>query len=58
MTIPCSVTNGNYKLIPGKDYYLTLDSISSDTIYDNTFGHYFADINGNPISGSIDFYQC
>ena len=47
--------NGNYKLIPGAGFSLTLDSISSDTIYDNTFGHYFADINGNPISGSIDF---
>lgn len=47
--------NGNYKLVPGQGFSLTLDSISSDTIYDNTFGHYFADINGNPISGSIDF---
>lgn len=47
--------NGNYKLIPGAGFSLTLDSISSETIYDNTFGHYFADINGNPISGSIDF---
>jgi len=47
--------NGNYKLTPGAGFSLTLDSISSDTIYDNTFGHYFADINGNPISGSIDF---
>ena len=41
--------NGNYKLTPGAGFSLTLDSIDSNTKYDNTFGHYFADANGNPI---------
>jgi hypothetical protein len=34
---------------------MTLDSISSDAGYKSSFGHYFADSDGNPISGTVDF---
>jgi hypothetical protein len=54
-TPPVLVSNGNYSLTPGQGFSLTIDSIDSDAGYNSSFGHYFADNNGNPISGSIDF---
>jgi len=52
---PVLLPNGNYSLTPGQGFSLTIDSIDSDAGYNSSFGHYFADNNGNPISGSIDF---
>jgi hypothetical protein len=54
-SLPVLLPNGNYSLVPGAGFSLTVDSIDSDAGYNSSFGHYFADINGNPISGSIDF---
>ena len=54
-TPPVLLSNGNYSLTPGQGFSLTIDSIDSDAGYNSSFGHYFADNNGNPISGSIDF---
>jgi len=54
-TPPVLLPNGNYSLTPGQGFSLTIDSIDSDAGYNSSFGHYFADNNGNPISGSIDF---
>ncbi|MDP5083762.1 MAG: DUF4114 domain-containing protein, partial [Rickettsiaceae bacterium] len=53
--IPEQQPNGNYNIIPGYGIIITVDSLTADAGFNNTFGHYFADINGNPISGKIDF---
>ena len=39
--------NGNYSIPHGAAISITLDSISSDAGYNNSFGHYFADSEGN-----------
>ncbi|PCJ25062.1 MAG: hypothetical protein COA94_06810 [Rickettsiales bacterium] len=53
--IPDQLGNGNYNIIPGYGISLVFDSLTSNTGYDNSFGHYFVDGDGNPISGAIDF---
>ena len=52
---PTQLANGNFDIEGINHFCIELDSISSNAGYNNTFGHYFADSNGNPISGSIDF---
>ncbi|NRB10982.1 MAG: DUF4114 domain-containing protein [Rickettsiaceae bacterium] len=53
--IPQQMGNGNYEIIEGYGITLIVDSIASSAGFNNSFGHYFADSNGNPISGRIDF---
>ncbi len=53
--IPEQQENGNYNIIPGAGLIITIDSLASNAGFNNSFGHYFADANGNPISGQINF---
>ncbi|GAB4167033.1 MAG: hypothetical protein Tsb006_6250 [Rickettsiaceae bacterium] len=52
--IPEQFGNGNYEIIPGAGLIIVVDAISSNSEFNNSFGHYFLDANGNPISGKID----
>ena len=47
--------NGNYDISNVNHFCIELDSISSNAGYNNSFGHYFADSNGNPIASTVDF---
>ena len=52
---PTLLENGNYSIFAGSGLIISVDSIISTAGYHNSFGHYFADSNGNPISGVISF---
>jgi len=58
--IPTQIENGNYQVIPGAGLTIVVDSLTSDAGFNNSFGHYLADTNGNPITGAtgkIDFFN-
>jgi hypothetical protein len=44
-----------YTLTPHAGVAVTLCAVASDAGYDNSVGHYFADADGYPICGRIDF---
>ena len=52
---PVLLENGNYDISSGGGLSISVDSLISTAGYNNSFGHYFADSEGNPISGIINF---
>ena len=58
--IPTQLENGNYQVIPGAGLTIVVDSLTSNAGFNSSFGHYFADANGNPITGTtakLDFFN-
>lgn len=49
--------NGNYSVPDNANITMTFTPVSSESNYNNSFGHYFADSNGTPISGVVDFFD-
>ena len=52
---PSQLQNGNYDISKGTGFSVTLDSITSTASLENSFGVYFMDNSGNPISGVVNF---
>ena len=52
---PQQLPNGNYAISDGHGFSITLDSISSEAGFQNSFGTYFVDAAGHPISGVVAF---
>ena len=54
-TDPTLLDNGNYDISSGGGFTISIDSISSNAGYNTSLGYYFADENGEPISGVVSF---
>ena len=52
---PVVLPNGTYMLTPEQGVSVTLDVVASEARYRNSVGHYFADRDGFPICGRVDF---
>lgn len=52
---PVVLPNGTYMLTPEQGVSVTLDVVASEARYRNGVGHYFADRDGRPICGRVDF---
>ena len=50
-----SISGGTYDITNLIKFQIKSDSIISEAGYNNSFGHYFADANGNLMSGTIHF---
>ncbi|HJK86581.1 MAG TPA: calcium-binding protein, partial [Candidatus Megaira endosymbiont of Nemacystus decipiens] len=51
--IPQRLANGNYGLIPDRGVTVNFDTLSTNGTQSNSIGHYFADDNGEPLSGVV-----